>query len=216
MKCEPGLLIDEGYRANISPALVNVHGQHPVPTPSILPWPWRQRKTGNLGYGKTTEDLRLVAVPPTFKVHPIIPDLSNKIKLSSNYNIPKAVAAVLQILYASFELYATAGQQVKRWGFAAYSFTVIPYICMSLVNLLASLFEPQYSTMYLVVNEYGPSVTDPQDGTFVKPAAEREEKLGSAIGRAGGTPGDHLPKSGEATSVVKGLRTVSFGLHTSY
>lgn len=162
-------------------------------------------------YDRATEDLYLVAVPATFKVHPIISDPSQKIRLSSNYNIPKAVAAILQILYASFELYATGGRQIKRWGYAAYPFTVIPYICMSLVNLLASIFEPQYSTMYLVVNEYGPSATDPRDGTFVKPEAEKEQKLGGAVGRAGDTPGDHFP--GREVGVVDRLRAVGSRAH---
>ncbi|KAF8426956.1 hypothetical protein EV426DRAFT_590952 [Tirmania nivea] len=205
------------YITHISPALVNVHGQHPVPTPRIFTWPWRQRQPERLMYQnpRRTEDLRLIGVPATFKVHPIIPDPFNEIKLSSNYNIPKAVAAVLQILYASFELYATGERQIKQWGYAAYSFTVIPYICMSLINLLASVFEPQYSTMYLVVNEYGPSAADPQDGTFGKPEGEREEKLGGPIGRAGATPGDHFPDRetiGAGKSVAKRLGALCFHL----
>ncbi|RPB21311.1 hypothetical protein L211DRAFT_450118 [Terfezia boudieri ATCC MYA-4762] len=204
------------YMTHISPALVNIHGQHPVPIPSIIPWPWRQQQPDSLRYESGTQDLRLVRVPDTFKVLPIIPDPFNEIKLNSNYNIPKAIAALLQILYASFDLYATGGRQIKRWGYAAYSFTVIPYICMSIINLLAALFEPQYSTMYLVVNEYGPSATDLQDSTFIKPEGEREEKLGSPIGRAGATPGDHFPACESIGAGALRLAAVSFRVHTIY
>jgi len=87
---------------------------------------------------------------------------------------------------------------------------------MSLVNLLAAIFEPQYSTMYLVVNEYGPSATDPQDGTFVKPEAEQEEKLGSPVGRAGATPGDHFPTRETIGKGGSRLAAVSYSVHIYY
>lgn len=70
--------------------------------------------------------------------------------LASNYSFVKIFAAILQILNGSFELYKARGDQVERFGYASYSLTVIPYVLMSLLNLLASLTVPQYPSMFLV------------------------------------------------------------------
>ena len=71
-------------------------------------------------------------------------------KLSSSFNLLKGVAALLQLLYASFTLYRTTGGQVDQYGFAAPGFTVLPYAIMSALNLVASLVAPHYPKLYLV------------------------------------------------------------------
>lgn len=74
-----------------------------------------------------------------------------RLKLSCNYSILKPAAAVLQILYSSIELYEARGHQFDRFGYAAYSLSVIPYVLMSLTNLLASTFAPQYPSLFIVI-----------------------------------------------------------------
>jgi hypothetical protein len=54
------------------------------------------------------------------------------------------------VLYASYTLYKTRGDQLNQYGYAAFGFTVIPYIIMSFVNLVGNLLTPDYSTLYLV------------------------------------------------------------------
>lgn len=76
---------------------------------------------------------------------------STPLKLSCNYSILQAVAAILQIVYSSLELYEASARQIPKYGYASYSLTVIPYIVMSLANLLATICEPQYPSMFLVV-----------------------------------------------------------------
>ena len=71
-------------------------------------------------------------------------------KLSSSSNIVKGMVALLQLLYTSFTLYHTNGDQLNQFGFAAPGLTVLPYAIMSGLNLLASLVAPNYPTMYLV------------------------------------------------------------------
>ena len=71
-------------------------------------------------------------------------------KLSSNLNIPKALIAIFQFIYASVTLYKTKGDQIERYGFAAFGLTVIPYLIMTLVNLIGNVITPEYPKAYLV------------------------------------------------------------------
>jgi len=70
--------------------------------------------------------------------------------ISSSYNLPKAFVAVAQTIGAAFTLYRSRGDQITRYGFAAYGLTVVPYIIMSIVNLAAQIATPDYSTLYMV------------------------------------------------------------------
>ena len=81
-----------------------------------------------------------------------LPDARNhaKIKLSSSYNMPKVIVSIVQVLYASSTLYRSRGDQITRYGYAAFGLTVIPYIIMSIINLLGHLLTPDYSTLYLI------------------------------------------------------------------
>ena len=72
------------------------------------------------------------------------------LKLSSNFSSVKAAIAIFQVLYGSWELYVGRDTQLETYGYAAYSLTVVPYIAMLLLNLLATLCRPQYSHVYLV------------------------------------------------------------------
>lgn len=90
-------------------------------------------------------------MPKTFTVQPLAESGSTPLMLSCNYSILQAVAAILQIVYGSLELYEASKRQIPRFGYAAYSLTVIPYVIMSLTNLLATLCEPQYPALFLVL-----------------------------------------------------------------
>ncbi|KAF8243370.1 hypothetical protein K440DRAFT_637392 [Wilcoxina mikolae CBS 423.85] len=73
-----------------------------------------------------------------------------KFKIANNRSIMKTLAAIIQIVYGAKELYDARGRQIQHYGYAAYSFTIIPYLLMSFLNLIAMLGEPQYPALYLV------------------------------------------------------------------
>ena len=83
----------------------------------------------------------------------IISDVTDKpgeIELCSSYNIPKAIVAIVQTIFASITLYRTRGDQIQRYGYAAFGLTVLPYLIMSIMNLFATLILPDYSKLYVV------------------------------------------------------------------
>ena len=74
-------------------------------------------------------------------------------QLSSGNNFAKGLIAIFQTLYASFTLYHARGDQIQRYGYAAFGLTVVPYIVMSIINLASTILTPDYSVMYLVDSE---------------------------------------------------------------
>jgi hypothetical protein len=105
----------------------------PIPTPS-----------------SHSSDIPLLESP--YRISDPTPSLST-LKLSSSFNLVKALAALLQSLYTSFTLVRTNDGQLNRYGFAAPGLTVLPYAVMSTLNLMANLVAPHYPTMYLVRSE---------------------------------------------------------------
>jgi hypothetical protein len=96
---------------------------------------------------------RIIVVPrdATFEDDdPNQPDKSARIKISSNYNSVKVLIALGQTLFATTTVYRSKGDQITRFGYAAFGLTVAPYAFMSVINLFGHLMCPDYSTKYLV------------------------------------------------------------------
>lgn len=74
----------------------------------------------------------------------------SEVYLASTFSFIKTICAIIQIIYGSFELYQISSPQLHRYGYASYQLTVIPYIIMSLANLVAGLTCPRYPSRYLV------------------------------------------------------------------
>lgn len=74
----------------------------------------------------------------------------NDVAISFSYSVIQAVIAVVQICFASATLYRSRGDQLSLFGYAAFGLTVLPYIIMSIFNLLGNCLTPTYSTLYLV------------------------------------------------------------------
>jgi len=70
--------------------------------------------------------------------------------LSNTYSIPQIVVAIIQVTAGSITLYRSRGYQLERYGYAAFGLTVVPYVIMSLVNLLGNLVTPDYPKLYMV------------------------------------------------------------------
>lgn len=156
------------------------------------PWPpgifqymgplWISRPSETLEDNRTSDGPCLIRVPDTCTVSRLIDSqLSSEpphVEISSNYSILKAVAATAQIVYSSLELYHARGRQIARFGYAAYSLTVIPYILMSLLNLLATICEPQYPTMFLVLYR---GETIPTEGQETRTADSGQQEHAPSI-----------------------------------
>ena len=119
----------------------------------IVEEPLRDRKIS--GVCQLPEGYALAVLPPGARVneHQFDGKALCTSELSSNYNLPKVLAAIFQTLYASATLYRVRGDQIQRYGFAAFGLTVAPYLVMSIVNLISTLLTPEYSAMYLVSSE---------------------------------------------------------------
>ncbi|KDR76182.1 hypothetical protein GALMADRAFT_247403 [Galerina marginata CBS 339.88] len=90
-------------------------------------------------------------VPPDAVIDPIIPECT--VHLAKSRNTSKIVVAIFQSAYASYVLYESRGDQIARYGFAAFSLTVTPYAIMSIMNLFAGLLSPMYPAVFLVQSE---------------------------------------------------------------
>jgi hypothetical protein len=70
--------------------------------------------------------------------------------IACNYNVVKIAVALGQTLFAISTLYRTKGDQITLYGYSAFGLTVVPYVFMSVVNLLGNLICPEYPALYLV------------------------------------------------------------------
>ena len=70
--------------------------------------------------------------------------------ISMSYSFSKGVISVFQTVYASITLYQTRGDQITRYGYAAFGLTVAPYLVMSLMNLVSNILTPDFPLIYLV------------------------------------------------------------------
>ena len=74
-------------------------------------------------------------------------------EVSSSYSLAQGLVAVFQTLYASATLYRARGDQIERYGYAAFGLTVAPYLVMSIVNLVSTILTPNYPTTFMVESE---------------------------------------------------------------
>ncbi|KAF8879455.1 hypothetical protein BD779DRAFT_1150013 [Infundibulicybe gibba] len=74
----------------------------------------------------------------------------SKMNICSVYDFVQVAAALAQSVYATITLYNSRGDQINRYGYAAFSLTVAPYALMSVINLIGGLLTSTYPTVYLV------------------------------------------------------------------
>ncbi|KAF7513012.1 hypothetical protein GJ744_011278 [Endocarpon pusillum] len=79
--------------------------------------------------------------PATQDVHP---------GLSRSYSLSKGLFAIFQTFWASYTLWQARGNQVDEYGYAAFGLTVVPYLIMSIINLISTILTPDYSAVYMV------------------------------------------------------------------
>lgn len=76
--------------------------------------------------------------------------VKSEIVISNSYGVVKAFTGMVQIVSSLYTLYTAYGQQIERYGYAAFGFTVLPYTIMSILNVCANLVEASYDCLFLV------------------------------------------------------------------
>ncbi|KAL8868558.1 MAG: hypothetical protein Q9174_004913, partial [Haloplaca sp. 1 TL-2023] len=72
------------------------------------------------------------------------------IKLASTHDVPRILFSIIQTISGAYSLYRARGTQIQRYGYAAYGLTPLPYMMVSVINLIGSLLTSEYETVYLV------------------------------------------------------------------
>ena len=70
--------------------------------------------------------------------------------LADNYNAAQALIGLIQAISSGITLYHARGSQISTYGYSAFGLTVVPYLIMSIVNLLGQLLCSQYPKLYMV------------------------------------------------------------------
>jgi len=75
---------------------------------------------------------------------------NNMFEPSNEYNLVKVLFSLVQAVAGGITIYRARGDQITQYGYGAFGLSVVPYVFMSLVNIIASFLSPEYTTMYLV------------------------------------------------------------------
>ncbi|PMD63727.1 uncharacterized protein K444DRAFT_715763 [Hyaloscypha bicolor E] len=86
--------------------------------------------------------------------------------LSYNYNWVKVLVSLGQAIYTIFTLYQARGDQIERFGYAAFGLTVAPYAVVSVLNLLGSGLCPEFAALYMVESSIMKEAVKRGEGCF--------------------------------------------------
>ena len=81
----------------------------------------------------------------------------DKFEIGGKHSIVNVLVALVQLMAGILTLYHARADQLDRYGYGAFGLSVIPYVFMSLVNIIAMMACPEYPSMYLV---HTPSMDD--------------------------------------------------------
>ncbi|KAF2195652.1 hypothetical protein K469DRAFT_699248 [Zopfia rhizophila CBS 207.26] len=118
-------------------------------------------------------------VPPNAKFTSSL-DSRSIIEVASTYNLVKAVVAIAQTSYASLTLFRSRGDQIERYGYAAFGLTVAPYVVMSIMNLLGNLCRPDYASLYMVESTIMDEARE-RGAVFCGTVSRIEEETGQSV-----------------------------------
>jgi hypothetical protein len=161
----------------LDPYYFSVHGQYPAKSVSLSERLKSWVNFSSDGPGKATTqaivsncfNYGFIRVPTSYHVTAYLENIETEfgitdIDISCNYSVIKPLAGIAQIIYGSFELYQARGDQISRFGYAAYSLTIMPYILMSFLNLAAALCQPEYPYLYMVNHRVSQDLTTDSSG----------------------------------------------------
>lgn len=97
------------------------------------------------GYRMVIPDYELLRA---IAIHTLKP--TSEIKVSRSQSWLKMAASVVQLIFSSITIYRTQGDQIIRYGYAAFGLSVFPYTLMSLVNFICVGMVGDYSCKYIL------------------------------------------------------------------
>ncbi|KAF9811760.1 hypothetical protein IEO21_06450 [Rhodonia placenta] len=77
-------------------------------------------------------------------------DDTSKINLARARSVLPMVISIAQLISATIALYETRGDQITRFGYAAYGLSVIPYAIMTVVNLVCNACVGQWPCRFVL------------------------------------------------------------------
>ncbi|KAI0918317.1 hypothetical protein AcV5_002331 [Taiwanofungus camphoratus] len=143
------------------------------------------------GHMKFPRGYTLAAPANKYIIRGIISDTlqdTRQIKLYPQQSWPKVLLSIIQLISATFTLYRTRGDQIKRFGYAAYGFSVFPYALMTLTNMICVGVVGEYTCGYVL-------------RTPILQEAERRSNEGALFDGAIGVLQDASPTESEYTAV---------------
>ena len=75
---------------------------------------------------------------------------SEGIKLCRSKELTSALVGIAQVIFASITIYRARGDQIEKYGYAAYGLSVHPYLLMSLANLIKLAVCGRYPYAYVL------------------------------------------------------------------
>lgn len=105
------------------------------------------------GHHELPDGYGLAYIPPNALVEECLPREQLDQIITPSYDLASGLIAIVQIVFACSALYQSRGYQINVYGYAAFGFTVLPYLFMSFVNLIGTCVTPSYSQLYLVHTE---------------------------------------------------------------
>lgn len=73
-----------------------------------------------------------------------------ELNLTSSSNVPKLLISLVQALWGGVTLYRARGDQIERYGYAAFGLTVAPYVFMSLMNAIGGLLNYNFPAVFMI------------------------------------------------------------------
>ena len=70
--------------------------------------------------------------------------------MGGSIEVASAVIAIAQVIFSTITVYRTRGDQIERYGYAAYGLSVYPYALMSLANLVKLAVCGRYPFLYVL------------------------------------------------------------------
>jgi len=165
----------------------------------IYPAPWTFSKCGLPIYAKREVIHGIHHLPPGY-IFAIVPpntvfaapsNPSSKIEIAATYSYVKALVALIQTAYTVMTLYKSRGDQITRYGWAAFGLTVAPYAVMSNMNLFGNLCRADYASLYMVESRVMDEARR-RDGLFEGTIARVEEEEGARVCVGEGVEGEEM------------------------
>ena len=75
---------------------------------------------------------------------------SKGIMLCRSIEVANAVVAIGQVIFSSITIYRARGEQIEKYGYAAYGLSVYPYALMSVANLIKLAVCGRYPYAYVL------------------------------------------------------------------